>query len=148
MANFCAYRKEMPTGYEFSIFYIYIYILSNGLTGQWKAVSENPWKSSQKMLKNSTTSQIDQLSSTKWTNNLNHVLSTWQIEKNACTTVQKSEALNLFQNNHVNSFSLLFGSLPFKFSVQPFELSVHDTCIPSSSFCLFAYFQLFASNSQ
>ena len=76
-------------------------------------------------------------------NNSNHVLSkSWQVrQKKWCTTVQKSESLNLFQNNHVNSFSLLFCSLQFKFSVHLFELSVHDTCIPSS-FCLFVYFRL------
>ena len=61
---------------------------------------------------------------------------TSQTKKKRCTTVQKSEALNLFQNNRVNSFSLLFCSLQFKFSVHLFELSVHDTCIPSSIFLL------------
>ena len=70
-------------------------------------------------------------------------------KKIRCTTILKSEALNLFQNNRVNSLSLLF------FVTSPVQIqcpslsSVHDTCIPSPSFCLFAYmyFRIFAANS-
>ena len=47
-----------------------------------------------------------------------------------CTSVLKSKTLNLFQNNCVNSLSLLFMSLQFIFSVHPCE-NVHDTYIPS-----------------
>ena len=36
--------------------------------------------------------------------------------------MQRSEALNLFQNNRVNSLLLLFLSLQFKFSVHPYEV--------------------------
>ena len=46
------------------------------------------------------------------------------------TTVLKSETLNLFQNNSVNSLSLLFLSLQFIFSIHPYE-SAHDSYIPS-----------------
>ena len=41
--------------------------------------------------------------------NSKHFLNTWHDRKNKrCTTVLKSETLNLFQNNCVNSLSLLF----------------------------------------
>ena len=43
-------------------------------------------------------------------------------KKKRCTTVQKSEALNLFENNRVISLSLLFLSLQFNFSVHPCEV--------------------------
>ena len=43
-------------------------------------------------------------------------------KKKWCTTVQKSEALNLLQNNRVNSLLLLFLSRHFKFSVHPCEV--------------------------
>ena len=49
------------------------------------------------------------------------------------TTVLKSETLNLFQNNSVNSLSLLFLSLQFIFSIHPYE-SAHDSYIPSPFF--------------
>ena len=49
------------------------------------------------------------------------------------TTVLKSETLNLFQNNSVNSLSLLFLSLQFIFSIHPYE-SAHDSYISSPFF--------------
>ena len=80
-------------------FLFFLNISFNSLTVQWKAVSENPWKSSPKMLKNSTKSQINQLSLKKWTNNLNHVfLSTWQVGKKKwlyhCTEVRSTEFIS------------------------------------------------------
>ena len=60
-----------------------------------------------------------------------------------CTTVLKSETLNLFQNNSVNSLSLLFLSLQFIFSIHPCE-SAHDSYIPS---LFFAYLVQTPDNS-
>ena len=59
------------------------------------------------------------------------------------TTVLKSETLNLFQNNSVNSLSLLFLSLQFIFSIHPCE-SAHDSYIPS---LFFAYLVQTPDNS-
>ena len=50
-----------------------------------------------------------------------------------------SEALNLFQNNHVNSLLLLFMSLQFKFSVHPCDVCIILVFPPH----LFAYLLTF-----
>ena len=93
--------------------------------------------------------------------NLNHVLGVWQVEKKKNSVV--TETLNLFQNNPLNSLTLLFLSLDFKLNVYqsilinpchliPFSMPskwiVDDTCIPSPSICLFPYSWLFASSSR
>ena len=57
-------EKKCKQDINFLLFSILFY----GLTVQRKAVLDHPWKSSPKMLKNSTTSQINQPSFKKWTN--------------------------------------------------------------------------------
>ena len=94
--------------------------------------------------------------------NLNHVLGVWQVEKRKKNSAV-TETLNLFQNNPLNSLTLLFLSLHFKLNVYqsilinpchliPFSMPskwiVDDTCIPSPSICLSPYSWLFASSSR
>ena len=55
--------------------------------------------------------------------------------RNKSVFKQKSEALDLFQNNRVNSLSLLFMSLQFKFSVHPCDVCIILVSPPH----LFAY---------
>ena len=68
--------------------------------------------------------------------------------KHVTSRVLKSETLNLFQNNRVNS-----SICPYYF-VPPIQIQCPSlytlllNCIPSPSICLFPYFRLFASNSQ
>ena len=50
--------------------------------------------------------------------------------------MQKSKALNLFQNNRVNSLLLLFLSLQFKFSVHPYEVCMTIAFPPHLHICL------------
>ena len=85
--------------------------------------------------------------------NSNHVFSAREVGENKRCT--KSEILNLFQNNRVDSLSLLLLSLQLKLSVHPYieqalllninhillplKWRVHDSCIPSPSICFLVY---------
>ena len=61
--------------------------------------------------------------------------------------VLKSEILNLFQKNRVNSLSLLFcHSKSNSVSIPVYFVALN--CIPSPSICLFPFVRLFASNSR